>query len=206
MRYGMVIDLKRCVGCYACQVACKAEHVTSPGIFWSRVVKQESGKFPNVRLINLPLLCMHCENPLCVDVCPTGATSKRLEDGIVMVDPAKCMGCKACMAACPYGARYFCDEPREYFPGQGFTTFEERGREKHPVKGVVQKCDFCLSTGRLEEGRDPACVEVCMTKARTFGDLDDPHSDVSRMVSQKGGFQLHSELGTDACVFYLPDH
>jgi Fe-S-cluster-containing dehydrogenase component len=206
VRYGMAIDLKKCIGCYACQTACKAEHMTPPGIFWTRIIKREHGKFPNVGLLNLPLICMQCDEPLCVDACPTGATYKRPEDGIVIVDPSKCMGCKACIAACPYGARYHAGGIKEYFPGQGPTTSEQFGRQWHAVNGVVEKCDFCLATGRLEEGREPACVEVCMTRARYFGDLDDPTSEVSRLVNLRGGFQLNPELGTKPCVFYLPDY
>ena len=206
MRYGMVIDLKKCIGCYGCQTACKAENATSPGVFWSRVMKQEFGKYPNVRRINLPLLCMHCEKHPCVDVCPTGASTRRREDGIVKVDESKCMGCKACMTACPYGARYYYDGAKAYFPNQGVTSFEQLGREKHPIVGVVQKCDFCLSTGRLQEGRDPACVEVCMVRARYFGNLDDPNSEVSCLITQRRGFPLNPELGTAPSVYYLPDY
>jgi molybdopterin-containing oxidoreductase family iron-sulfur binding subunit len=149
---------------------------------------------------------MHCDNPLCVEACPTGATIKQIEDGIVTIDPTKCMGCKACMAACPYGARYFYDGVKEYFPGQGLTSFEHLGLQKHGVIAVVQKCDFCLSTRRLEEGREPACVEVCMTHARYFGDLSDPNSEVSLLIRQRRGFQLNPELGTNPSVFYLPDY
>ena len=207
MRYGMVIDLKKCIGCYGCQTACKAEHWTSPGIFWAKVIRQESGNFPHVRLVNLPLLCMQCSHPLCVEVCPTGATARRIENGIVTIKTDECMGCRACMTACPYGARYFSAKARDYFPGQGpFPFMPEHGDQPSAEIGVVQKCDFCLSTTRSEEGREPACVEVCMAKARFFGDLDDPESDLCRLISERKGFQLNAELGTDPSVFYLPDY
>ncbi len=109
-RYGMVIDLLRCIGCHGCQMACKAENATPPGITFARVAFQEVGKFPNMAKIMLPLVCMHCDDPACVDACPTGATQKR-QDGIVFIDQDKCIGCKYCMMACPYAARYYHDSP-----------------------------------------------------------------------------------------------
>jgi molybdopterin-containing oxidoreductase family iron-sulfur binding subunit len=196
----MVIDLKRCIGCYACQIACKAEHTTPPGVLYARVVKRELGKYPNVRRISLPVLCMHCAEPPCVEVCPTGASAKGA-DGIVAVDADKCVGCRYCMMACPYGARYFHAEERAYFPGQGLTPNEERGYRDHPT-GVVEKCDFCRH--RLGNGALPACVANCPAVARYFGDLDDPKSEVSRLIRDRGGFQLRPELGTNPSVYYLP--
>ncbi len=198
MRLGMVIDLKRCIGCYGCQVACKSENGTRPGTTYARLVKYESGTFPNVRRTTLPLLCMHCGDPPCVNVCPTGASQKR-EDGIVFIDTEMCVGCRACMMACPYGARYYQDEEHMYF-GEVLTPFEEARYEDH-IEGVVEKCDFCRH--RLEQGLEPACVANCMAKARIFGDLDDPESEVSRLIREDDGFQLNPDLGTDPSVFYL---
>ena len=114
-RFGMVIDLKRCYGCYACLMACKVSNNTPRGVFWSRVLKGESGEYPNVVRQALPVLCNHCEEPDCVSVCPTGATYKR-EDGVVVVDIEKCVGCKYCLVACPHGARYTVEEWESYFP------------------------------------------------------------------------------------------
>ncbi len=198
MRRGMVIDLKRCIGCYGCQAACKAENGTPPGIFWARCVRMEMGEYPARRSF-LPVLCMHCQEPPCLEVCPTGATQKR-DDGIVFIDADQCVGCGACMQACPYQARYFNDKIREYFPGQGFTPYDEWAAQKHPT-GVVEKCDFCRE--RLEQGQEPACVANCMAKARYFGDLDDPQSEVSRLIREKAGYQLRSELGAAPSVYYL---
>lgn len=200
MRLGMVIDLKRCIGCYGCQVACKAENGTRPGTLWARVVKQETGTYPKVRRVAVPLLCMHCRNAPCVDVCPSGATARRA-DGIVAVDREKCVGCRYCMMVCPYGARYYQDDERSYFAGAGPTPYEQVKYREH-APGVVEKCDFCLH--RLDQGLEPACVANCMAKARIFGDLDDPASEVSRLVREERGAPLHPELGTDPSVFYLP--
>lgn len=199
MRYGMVIDLKRCIGCYGCQIFCKAENATPPGIQWSRVILYETGHYPAVRKMALPVLCMHCADPICVAVCPTGASVKR-PDGIVTVDSAKCVGCEACVIACPYSARNFYAKERQYFPGQGLVSYEKAGYRRHPT-GVVEKCDFCLP--RIEKGLEPACVASCMTGARRFGDLADPYSEVSQLIKSRGGFQLHPELGTDPSVYYL---
>jgi len=143
-RYGMVIDLKRCYGCYACVMACKTANHTPPNVFWARLLKGEVGKFPNVVRQSLPVLCMQCEEPSCLEVCPTGATIKT-EDGIVTVDKDKCMGCKACMMACPYGARYSVDEWESYFPdGLPLSPYEEftkKAWEEKSGVGVATKCD-----------------------------------------------------------------
>jgi len=200
MRYGMVIDLKRCIGCTGCALVCKAENATPPGVLWLRVVKSESGKFPQVRRVSMPVQCMHCAEPPCLEVCPTGATYKRA-DGIVDIDADKCVGCRYCMMACPYSQRYFYDEERHYFPGNGATPYEQARSERHP-SGVVMKCNFCRH--RISAGKDPACVANCPAVARYFGDLDDPTSTVSRLIKERGGYTLHPELGTGPAVYYLP--
>ena len=198
-RYGMVIDLRRCIGCDTCTLACKAANATPRGTVWNRVLKYETGKYPNSRLNFLPITCMHCEEPECEKVCPTGATSKR-EDGIVVVDSEKCMGCRYCMNACPYAARYFYDQLYTYYP-QHITAYEKIKRENGEL-GAVQKCDFCLE--RVEQGLQPSCVVSCPTSARFFGDLDDPDSEVSRLIRERNGFVLNPELGTNPSVYYLP--
>jgi Fe-S-cluster-containing dehydrogenase component len=200
MRYGMVIDLKRCVGCYGCQLSCKAEHGTPPGVFFARVSKREFGTFPNTQLIFLPLLCFHCAEAPCVDVCPSGASHYR-EGGIVDIDANACVGCRACMQACPYSARYYNEEQRNYFPGQGLTPYE-KARYAKDNAGIVMKCNFCID--RVQDGLEPACVANCATRARTFGDLDDPHSEISRLIRLRGGQQLQPEQGTNPSVYYLP--
>lgn len=196
----MAIDLKRCVGCYGCQLSCKAEHGTPPGVLFARLVKREFGTFPTTRLVFLPLLCFHCAEAPCVEVCPTGASHYR-EGGIVDIDGDACVGCRACMQACPYGARYYNEEARSYFAGQGPTPYEvaRDSRERH---GVVMKCNFCIE--RVQAGLEPACVANCPARARTFGDLDDPLSEVSQLIRLRGGDQLQPELGTNPSVYYLP--
>jgi Fe-S-cluster-containing dehydrogenase component len=203
-RYGMVIDLKRCYGCYACVMACKVKNHTPPGVFWSRILKGERGTFPNTVRQALPVLCMHCEEPSCMEVCPTGATQK-LDNGIVIVDQDKCMGCKACIMACPYGARYSVEKWESYFPdGLQLSPYEEFAKqawEKKSGVGVATKCDFCRD--RLDESREPACVEACPANARTFGDLDDPNSEVSILIRRHRGTVLNPELGNEPNVYYL---
>ncbi len=199
MRYGMVIDLKNCVGCMACTVACKAENQTRPGIFWNIVKDQEFGEYPMVTRVFLPTPCMHCKEAPCVNVCPTGASHHR-DNGIVIIDYDKCIGCKYCIEACPYGARYFNGDPAGYF-GTEITEMEKIGYAKHKV-GVVEKCTFCVDL--VAKGVEPACVRTCIGKARFFGDLDDPDSKVSQLIKSRHGTQLLKELGTDPSVYYLP--
>lgn len=196
----MVIDLERCIGCYGCQLSCKAEHGTPPGVFYARVLKTEEGHYPTVRRTFLPVLCNHCEEAPCVEVCPTGASFVWEEGGIVDIDHDKCVGCRACMMACPYTNRYFNGERRHYFGEQGASEYEEARSERHPT-GVVMKCNFCRD--RVMEGKLPACVANCPTTARYFGDLDDPESQVSQLIRDRGGKPLHAEKGTRPKVYYL---
>ncbi|MEE8448428.1 MAG: 4Fe-4S dicluster domain-containing protein [Thermodesulfobacteriota bacterium] len=166
------------------------------------------GKYPAAKRIFLPVICNHCQDPPCRDVCPTGATEKNEENGIVTVDYDKCIGCRACVAACPYEARWYLKEIRPYFPiseknpAPGFTPFEEWGYKKFQ-EGVVTKCTLCEERIQEDPPREPACVETCPTTARYFGDLDDPTSEVSRLIIQRRGFQLRPEEGTDPSVYYI---
>ena len=211
-RYGMVIDLSRCIACCSCMAACKAEHSWPPAFTGCRVLIKEFGSYPAVTRTVMPILCNHCKDAACVEVCPTGATSKRA-DGLVMVDSDKCMGCRYCMMACPYGSRSFLSTITSYFPGQGVTPQEAIGYQQLQT-GVVIKCDFCQK--KIDEGlkrglkpgvareATPSCVINCMGNARFFGDLDDPNSEVSQLIGARRGSQLHVEFGTDPSVYYLP--
>ena len=203
-RYGMVIDLKRCYGCFACVMACKVKNHTPPGVFWARILKGETGTYPNAVRQDLPVLCMHCEEPSCMEVCPTGATQKTA-DGIVIVEQDKCMGCKYCIMACPYGARYSVEKWESYFPeGLPLSPYEEKARQAWEEKsgvGVATKCDFCLD--RISEGLEPSCVAACPANARTFGDLDDPDSEITILVRRHRATVLNPELGNKPKVYYL---
>ena len=196
----LVIDLNVCVGCHACVTSCKqwntsgsagpladlnAYGANPTGTFFNRVQTYEAGTFPGTDTIHFPKSCLHCEDPPCVPVCPTGASYKRKEDGIVLVDYDKCIGCKYCAWACPYGAR-----------------------EMDAEAGVMKKCTLCVdriyNDNLPEEDREPACVRTCPTGARHFGDLGDPDSDVSRLVAARDGFALMPELRTKPVNRYLP--
>jgi len=169
-RYGFYIDLDRCTGCGACVAACKAENDVPPSVWRLWLKEMEVGRYPHARRLVMPLLCNMCEQPACVQVCPTAATFQQ-DDGLVVVDPHICIGCRYCMAACPYGVRYM-----------------------NPATGCVEKCHFCLH--RLARGMEPACVEACPTAAITIGDLRDPASDVSRAVHAGPTQVLKAEFGT----------
>lgn len=189
-RKAMVIDLDRCTGCRACAVACKAEHGVRLGGFRSWVSEREVGSAPQVTRAFLPRLCNHCVEPACLPVCPTGATSKRA-DGVVVIDPERCIGCRHCMAACPYGARYF-NAQRD----------PEEEHERFPARthGTVDKCDFCAR--RVGAGGQPACVATCPAGARVFGDADEPASDVFAALRPGKAVPLLEDLGTGPSVFY----
>ncbi|MCU0249752.1 MAG: 4Fe-4S dicluster domain-containing protein [Vicinamibacterales bacterium] len=197
-RYGMVVDLKRCVGCNACVVACKSEHNTPNSVLFTTVLEKEMGTFPQCNRVFVPVLCNHCDVPVCAQVCPTKATHKR-PDGIVFIEYAKCIGCCACIEHCPYHVRTLVQDPRMLYP-DGTTAFEKPVAQQILNK-VATKCDLCYH--RVETGQRPACVEVCPTKARVFGDLADPSSEANRLVKDHGGWQMLPEKQTQPCVFYI---
>lgn len=199
--YGMLIDVGTCAGCNACTMACKYQNATPHGTYWCKVLSGEHGTYPNAVQTVLPMSCQHCSNAPCVRVCPTGA-SHYDENGNVQVDYSKCIGCRMCMGACPYDARsfnWFDSAEHPYYEGFEQTPYEQMRAAEHPV-GVVEKCVMCH--GRTEEGKEPACVQTCITKSRWFGDLDDPTSELCKKIEEMGARPLKPELGTKPSVYY----
>ncbi|MEJ5240157.1 MAG: 4Fe-4S dicluster domain-containing protein [Anaerolineales bacterium] len=219
-RWVMVIDLRRCIGCSACTVACVAENKLPPGVVYRPVMMEEIGTYPNVTMRFLPRPCMQCDNPPCTPVCPVTATYKN-EEGIVVVDYEQCIGCRACMAACPYGARTFdfgyhyvehlpvldgtviggkTAAGYEHASREYGKAWKREGRHESPV-GNVRKCHFCLH--RIKDGILPACTTTCIGRATYFGDANDPDSLVSELINQPNVIRLKEELGTEPRVYYI---
>jgi anaerobic dimethyl sulfoxide reductase subunit B (iron-sulfur subunit) len=159
-QYGFYIHTDRCVQCHACEMACKSHNGVEPGVRWRRVIDAWGGRFPDVTNRSISFSCMHCGKPACLDACPEHAISKRAEDGIVVVDPRKCIGCRSCAAACPF-----------HVPQYGRT-------------GIMQKCDLCL--GRIQQGKLPSCVATCPGEALKFGAMD----ELAEVSSAKSGRRL----------------
>lgn len=217
-RYAMAIDTRRCVGCKACVVACKAENKTPPGVSYRVVVEGKLANEDERKPSFLSMSCNQCDNPSCVKVCPVGATFKRRQDGIVVIDYDRCIGCRYCITACPYGARYFDfgenypavaeGTPLAEIPSPEYEQFRARQEGKSPV-GNVRKCTFCVhlqdEKGRYDEksGRWPACVKTCTGHALYFGDLNDPESEISRLIHDRRAIRLKEEFGTNPNVYYL---
>lgn len=200
-RLGMVIDLKRCIGCNACTLACKQENGTPAGIHYARVVTREVGTYPHAKRTFLPLLCNHCENAPCAKACPTGATYIR-EDGIVMVDRKKCIGCRACAVACPYMNRHFIEQGfLEHGYGDGDLSPFEVMKLGAFEEGTMSKCTLCAH--RVDAGLEPACVVTCPTDARIFGDWDEENGRLQTLFRERGGWSLLPECNTKPKVCYL---
>lgn len=202
-KLAIAINLSRCMGCQTCSNACKMQNNVPMGQLWNRVLSEGCeysegavGTYPNISRSYLPLACQHCENPACQKVCPTGATYKD-DMGRVEIDYDKCIGCRMCMAACPYNARVFnWNEPvRDPQFNYGDKDVPERGR------GVMEKCSLCKE--RTDRGEVPMCVKCCPVKARVFGDLDDPSSEISRLRNKGNVRILLEDKGTSPQVFYF---
>lgn len=177
-RYGMLINTKKCIGCYACRTACQRQNDLLPTQDFIRYEEHETGTLPNVHIETVPLQCMHCEDAPCVSVCPTGAAYLGA-DGIVGVDEGRCIGCKYCMAACPYQVRVHNEET-----------------------GTVDKCRFCTVSAETSGTKMCSCVEACLTGARMFGDLDDPESAISQEIAKTNAQPIAGDL-TKSKVFYV---
>jgi Fe-S-cluster-containing dehydrogenase component len=176
-RYGMAIDTAKCVGCMDCVAACKTENEVPHGFDRDWIAYETTGIYPTVLMEIRSERCNHCDNPPCVYCCPCGASHIHERGGVVLVHHEKCVGCKACLAACPYDARFI-----------------------HP-EGYADKCTFCVH--RIEKGMDPACVSVCPTHCMHFGDLEDPNSEVSRLLQERRSHALLTAAGTKPQVWYL---
>lgn len=217
-RYGMAIDLNRCYGCQTCAAACKVANNLPKGLSFNVVYTKTDddfstlgeasargslaadcagGTFDNPTLWFLPMQCQHCDNPACLDVCPTGATQKR-EDGIVWVDDELCIGCESCTKACPYdGVRTLIGDSPEYYLDMAVGEFDAPAHKS----GTVEKCTFCYNL--IDRGEEPACMQLCPGRARYWGDLDDPTSAVSQAIEGREYELLDEAAGTSPCVYYL---
>lgn len=176
-RYALVIDSKKCINCKACVVACRAENTVPLGKSRNWISEEHRGQWPKLMAAFEPEQCHHCKSPACVRVCPTGASYQRT-DGIVAIKEADCVGCRYCMIACPYNARFFRED-----------------------KGVVEKCHLCAH--RVDRGELPACVETCPSKVRVFGDLNDPGSRLCEMLNNRLYRTKKPEAGTGPQIYYL---
>ncbi len=226
-KYSMAVDLDRCQGCRACMTACKIENNTVQSNFWMYVFRFEEGAFPETEMSFLPRPCQHCDNAPCAKVCPVGARFKR-EDGIVLTDADRCIGCRYCELACPYGVNYYNwqkpekgqydvvdwhDENIQTATGGAIPPYRNPdldglyGEEQRRTaggghaKGIIEKCTFCVH--RVEKGQLPSCVDTCPTDALVFGDIDDAESPISLYLRGRSSWQLLEEAGTKPNVYYI---
>jgi phenylacetyl-CoA:acceptor oxidoreductase subunit 1 len=214
MRWGMVIDLSKCMRCHACIAACRVEHFLPLGMNWPRLIAWEESAD---EITTFPVRCNQCSDAPCVKVCITGATQQR-EDGIVWIDQDKCVGCRYCVIACPYQNRTYLSKSRDtgYYPGYAATAFEKAGKRLYPhTVGTTEKCNFCME--RIDAGMEkglvpgkdreatPACVNACPARALHFGDLDDHESEVRQLIRRNRGFQIHTEYDTDPSIYYIDE-
>lgn len=208
MQWAMVIDLRKCIGCDYCVYACQAVNDVTDAMRWNVHLVDQTA---TGEVFHMTRPCLHCQDAPCTAVCPVGATFVR-DDGIVVMDYDKCIGCRYCQVACPYGARQFNWAARDgasgYQPDWGAAEVAQRPR------GVVEKCTFCVH--RIDRGMElglmpgvdraatPACVNICPVSARLFGNLNDPESPVAKAIAETPTFRLREDLGTEPRVYYIP--
>lgn len=198
-RYGLVIDLTRCTGCYACVVACKSENSTRPWVSWIRIQEDEEGEYPQASRRYIPLLCMQCAEMPCARACPSGAIFMG-DSGIVHIEPKKCL-CRdsyPCIDACPFEVLQVNKGKSSYFPDY-LDSYEKEAYEAHR-DGVVEKCNLC--SHRIDAGQLPACVQACPTQAMLFGDHDDPNSTLAKLIFCGRARDLQEELKLNPTVLY----
>jgi len=194
-RYGIVVDLNRCTGCMTCVVACKEENLTRPSVWWDKILEIENPSLGHITY--LWHACMHCDNPPCVAACPEKAISKR-QDGIVLIDQKVCKGSGQCIKACPYGVITM-NPTRNYFQGEKMPYEKAADVYRIQIPKKASKCTLCVH--RIDQGKEPICVSGCPSKAKTFGDLDDPESPIQKKLVQS--VQLLSSKGTYPKVSYI---
>jgi phenylacetyl-CoA:acceptor oxidoreductase subunit 1 len=209
-RWVMIADLRRCVGCQTCTASCKHTNATLPEVQWRKVLDMESGEYPDVSRTFVPVGCMHCGDPPCMQVCPSTAIRQR-DDGIVIINDDLCIGCGYCVLACPYQALDKVERP-SYAYGREPAP-HEAVRMEHGRIGVAQKCTFCsdrIDNGReqgltpgVDPGATPACVNSCIADALHFGNIENPESNVSELLRENEHFRMHEELETDSGFYYL---
>ncbi|SNR99167.1 prokaryotic molybdopterin-containing oxidoreductase family, iron-sulfur binding subunit [Anaerovirgula multivorans] len=219
-KFGMIIDLEKCAGCTACSIACKNENNVPDEFYWSHYITETKGEFPNVTYQYISTLCNHCTNAPCVEACPVDPKAMyKAENGMTLHNAERCIGCRACENACPYGVIYYNERGKEVFEewrsGEAKALTEKVGGEVIPYynpdraltydgirrENVVEKCNFC--DHRVANDEEPYCVDVCPANARIFGDLDDPNSEISKVLKEKQHFVLQPKAGTEPNVFYI---
>lgn len=201
--YAYAVKMNRCIGCHTCSLACKMQNNIPDGMLWNRVLTENTdvvdgaeGTYPNLKRTYLPLGCQHCQNAPCQKVCPTGATYTD-NMGRVEINYSKCIGCRMCSAACPYNVRVFNWNEPSRITGWEYGDSAVQARPK----GVMEKCTLC--TPRVTRGQEPMCVASCPTRARVFGDLDDPESEISQLLAKGNVRHLLEEKGTKPSIFYV---
>lgn len=205
-KYGMAVDTKRCMGCNMCTMSCRVDHNLPSEVLYSKalteggeVFRVPTGTYPNNLTIKFYTLgCQHCDDPACVSVCPTGAAYKREEDGLVLIDAEACIGCETCVSACPY------ENVRTLIPAEPAWPVDfKMGDWSVPdhKPSTMEKCTFCVE--RLDRGERPLCADLCSAVARYFGDLDDPESEISKILAVREYDQLLAEQGTGPNVYFL---